>query len=456
MKRKHKSIFVKNFAVSVFTLCLTNLIIFGLIFLIYPISYRNSIDKYYVDLTNQLIVELESIDSQVEVEQKFESYEHQSKLSAILVDSNKNIIGEVESAKVIGLDAITSVSKGYKTIKSENDGHPVQYLVINNVIEHNSEKYQLYTMAAVSSTRELFYPFVYMSPLIIVAVIIQALIIALIVSRYSLKPIKLLSKKAHAITFLDFENDYKWNSDDEYGELSTDLDIMQEKMEQVISRLEDDNYLNNQLVIDENKEQISILSHELNTPLTILRMQNELLLTQDLNEQTIDYIKRNLRKVDEIADLVDTILNYKALEVAEKVKVSDVVIAMLESKSIYKNVKFEIKNEITVNVAPIYLKRIISNLLTNAVKYNHQDQQIIVTLKGSDFIVRNNHSPELHFEKSLMRPYVRGDNSAEEVGQGLGLYICDRICTLNKFRFEVNAENQIFIARVKLDPLEID
>ncbi len=454
MKKKTNSLYFKNFVIAAFTLCMTNIIMFALIFLLYPVAYRSSLDTYFNNLTEELIVDARHAENKEELKLVLESYEHKYKLSSIIIDEFGQTVEVSKLADRVSVESIDQIVEGYDFIDLELDEDIFHYFVINNQVEFNDDTYHIYTLTTVTRTKELFLPFVQMYPLIASAIIIQAVIISGIVTRLMIKPIDTLSKKAHAITELDFDNQYHWDSSDEYGMLSNDLDIMQEKMEQVISRLEDDSYLNHQLVIAENKEQIAILSHELNTPLTILRMQNELLLTRDFDEATTGYIKRNLRKVDEISELVDTILNYKELEVVEHVKLSEIIVGMLESKSVYKNVKFELNNEVEVAVAPIYLKRLISNMLNNAIKYNFDNQAIVATLDGDVFKVVNTHRPDFEFDRSLLKPYVRGGNQNDAVGHGLGLYICDRICTLNKFTFDVKSQNQKFNAIVKFGEIE--
>lgn len=152
-----------------------------------------------------------------------------------------------------------------------------------------------------------------MYPVLAAVILLQAIFISYIISRITIRPIRSISEKAHAITSLDFDNDYSWQSNDEFGMLSVDLDEMQEKMKQVITHLEDDSYLQNKLALEEQKQQIAILSHELNTPLTVLKMQTELMILSEENEKKKKYLERNLKKVDEITALVDDILNYKTV-----------------------------------------------------------------------------------------------------------------------------------------------
>lgn len=55
---------------------------------------------------------------------------------------------------------------------------------------------------------------------------------------------------------------------------------------------------------------------------------------------------------------------------------------------------------------------------------------------------------ELSVFDKILKPYVRANLDNRIKGEGLGLFICSRICTLNGFKLEVFVRDGNFISQV--------
>lgn len=453
MKSRSK-LFYKVFISSSSVLFAISFVILIIVILLFPAAYNESIaeqNKYY---TQQLLNDAADIESREEMIVLINTYEHHFKISTYIENEQEEIVMFSNNLKHINIPEIEyelALDNLVEILPGAGEKH---YSLEQNIVEIDGAKFTIYTLIELDSKSQIIQPFIQMYPVLILLVLIQSLCVAYFITRIIIKPIKLLSQKAHAITNLDFDNKLMWHTNDEYGSLSRDLDDVQVKMKKVISLLEDDAYLRNQIALEEQREKIAILSHELNTPLTVLKMQSELLISTEHEEHKLKYLKRNLIKVDEITNLVDQILRYKQFD--EKVKI-DITKAVYElTETTYPNLKFDIESlgELIVEVSPTYLSRLLMNIIGNAVKYNYNNQPISIKIDETKLEISNYHSPDFVLEKrKIFEPYFRATTNDEIAGQGLGLYICKRICSLNNFKLDVETNNQVFTASINfLDP----
>ena len=91
------------------------------------------------------------------------------------------------------------------------------------------------------------------------------------------KPIDKLNASAKRMAGLDFSAPCGLSSTDEFGDLSASLNTMAENLQQALARLEDANMQlerdveKERLLLAERKELLDSLSHEMKTPLGIIR-----------------------------------------------------------------------------------------------------------------------------------------------------------------------------------------
>ncbi|WOO87583.1 HAMP domain-containing sensor histidine kinase [Mollicutes bacterium LVI A0039] len=447
--KKQTSLFYRVFVSSTTILFLISFTIIALIYLLFPAAYTETIIEQNAFYTNQLLEEARDVETVNEMHVLINAYEQLYGISTYIENEQKGTKLVSADFQMATIELVDWEKERDNLIEILTTTGSSRYIIDKNVINIDSEQFVLYTTTKLDNTQTIMKPFVQMSPFIAVICFIQALGVSYFVSRQILKPIKVLSKKATAITNLDFDNELSWNSNDEYGELSENLDEMQAKMKQVISHLEDDAYLRNQLALEEQKEKIAILSHELNTPLTVLKMQLELLINSEADENKLVYLNKNITKVDEITKLVDQILDYKCLDDVEIIEIGSFVRDLVETNYPRSDIELIIEDTREVEVSPMYLSRLLMNLINNAIKYNYQNQKIIIQINANSLKISNHHHPKFVLDKNqIFRPYVRGTNDKKIAGEGLGLYICKRICALNQFVIDVESTDQIFTAVV--------
>ncbi|MDE7170750.1 MAG: HAMP domain-containing histidine kinase [Oscillospiraceae bacterium] len=138
--------------------------------------------------------------------------------------------------------------------------------------------------------------------------------------RFISKPISELNTSAKHMANLDFSIPCGVSSADEFGELSTSLNTMAENLQQALARLEDANTQlerdveKERLLLAERKELVDSLSHEMKTPLGVIRAYAEGLQDEAAEAKKQKYAQVIISEVERMNDLVVTLLDLSALE----------------------------------------------------------------------------------------------------------------------------------------------
>lgn len=164
-------------------------------------------------------------------------------------------------------------------------------------------------------------------------------------------------------------------------------------------------------------------SHELRTPIAVIRANVELLKRNPNLDYKIAQIARIERASDNMQLLTETLLwlrrDNKCLpelvDVCTKTMVDDSIedfSYLLKDKKVI--VKTEYISKISHVKLPLVLFQIvINNLIRNAFQYT-QDGEVIIRVTDSHFVINNT--------------YSHSDASREEQGFGLGLVLVRQIC----------------------------
>jgi two-component system sensor histidine kinase QseC len=183
-------------------------------------------------------------------------------------------------------------------------------------------------------------------------------------------------------------------------------------------------------------------SHEMQTPLAVIRSKIEVLLQNDeLNEQGIQQllaIENAARKLSRLHQslLLLTKLENRQFVPNEPVNMQQVIALKVEewqdlilSRKLLLNVECE---NVVVSFHHHLAEILINNLLSNALRYTPAGGSIFIKLRDAYLQVSNTASLDsLDAEKVFQRFYKT--QSAAEEGTGLGLAIIKEICSLAGF-----------------------
>jgi PAS domain S-box-containing protein len=183
---------------------------------------------------------------------------------------------------------------------------------------------------------------------------------------------------------------------------------------------------------------ISTVSHELRTPLTMIQGFSELLLTRDLDEKTSQEALEKINvSAERLGRLIEDLLSVSRIESGRlevRLAPMDVAEAMEDVGALLgqdREIRIDIDGELPRVMADAELLiRILTNLLSNAMKYSSPETGILLTARGagtsvevsvSDRGIGMSEEEAAHlFDKFFRadRPEVRSVG-----GTGLGLYI---------------------------------
>lgn len=189
------------------------------------------------------------------------------------------------------------------------------------------------------------------------------------------------------------------------------------------------------------KEFTENASHELQTPLAIIKNKLDLLLQKDaLTErqyQLTEDINKSLNRISRINKnllLLTKIDNHQFNE-KEMVNLSTVLQQALTSFEAHftdKNLQLhtQISPDVSVNGNRTLIEILVNNLLLNAIKYTADGGTVHITLQDTRLSIANTGTQSLHQEKLFQR---FAKISHESAGTGLGLAIVQQICWVHQW-----------------------
>ncbi|MCH6268457.1 sensor histidine kinase [Neobacillus citreus] len=199
---------------------------------------------------------------------------------------------------------------------------------------------------------------------------------------------------------------------------------------------------------------ISDASHELKTPLTVIKSYANLLRRHGLENQEMadEAIQAIHSEATRIQKMTDTFLDLATLEKETELEINEVNLVSL-CQSILKQLKQVYRREITleydmspliVHADELKLKQVIIILLDNAMKYSQEKIEVFLEQKGQFAIIRVKDygigipRDEIH---NIFERFYRVDKarSRETGGTGLGLHIAKSIMKLHKGEIEIES-----------------
>ncbi len=178
-------------------------------------------------------------------------------------------------------------------------------------------------------------------------------------------------------------------------------------------------------LIDDRTQMLAAISHDLKTPITRLRLRAEFIEEPALQEKM-------LADLAEMEAIVASTLAFARSDArsegSEAVDLADMLQSLAEARADSgAAVGYEGPAHLTIRARPVALRRALSNLIDNAIKYG-TSAQIALRLEERQAVVEiADEGPGIAAEQMelVFRPYYRleGSRSRETGGVGLGLSI---------------------------------
>jgi signal transduction histidine kinase len=196
------------------------------------------------------------------------------------------------------------------------------------------------------------------------------------------------------------------------------------------------------------KEFTENASHELQTPLAVIRGKLELMLESDISDEQAGHILAALNSLEKLSKINHSLTllsklgnqefaTLKPINFSQHVEtVTNDLIELMEMKSI--TLKKDIQKNVKVLIHPSLADILLMNLFSNAIRHNYENGTIEVQLTATKLVIQNTGMPpEVPVEHAFER-FKRTTRNEDSVGLGLAIVkqICDVSSLSVSYRFE--------------------
>lgn len=275
-------------------------------------------------------------------------------------------------------------------------------------------------------------------------------------------PILRLSKVIKEVAKGNFEEDINIKSKDEIEELSLDFNKMKYKIKDQIETIKNDRD-DLKKIAGHRKVFFDNMTHEMKTPLTIISGYSQILLKQDFNDK--EFARKSIKKINDESErmhnMVIELLEISKVEsnitsdIRQDINISQIIDAACNDMKIRAD-KYEIHiekaidKEVTVLGNPNELRRVIINIIDNAIKYSNIKSTINVKLlkehSNCNIIIKDEGQgiPSDKLEM-IFEPFYRVNKqtSRETGSSGLGLSIVKKIIDKHNGDIKIISEEGI-------------
>ena len=301
-------------------------------------------------------------------------------------------------------------------------------------------------------------------PTLCIVILVGSIISSFFYSWYMTAPIKKVSTLSKRMADMDFSGFCSAGRTDEIGVLSDSLNTLSRKLETTLSELQE---ANQKLQADIDMERqlerqrvefFSAASHELKTPITIIKGQLQGMLYQvGRYKDRETYLAQSLEVTDTLEKMVQELLTISRLDTPGYVfNPSHIHLDKLINDRLTANEDLFMQRGLTVekDISPEVcvlgdlrlLQKVVDNLLGNAAAYSPSGEHITVKLwqatEKVNLTIENTgvHIPDADIPK-VFEAFYRVDQSRNRQmgGTGLGLYIVKTI--LDRHGAEIKIEN---------------
>ena len=290
-------------------------------------------------------------------------------------------------------------------------------------------------------------------------VIAIVLVVDFLMGHFISNPISKLNQTARKMAKLDFSAPCTITTNDEFGELAVSLNTMADNLQQTLAKLEAANIQlekdveQERRLLTERKELTDKLSHEMKTPLGIIRAYAEGLQDEPDEDKKQKYAKIILMETERMSGLITTLLDLSALETGASRLIPERFdfVEFLETVAgrlliDVPNANFELHYELPEHKAYVYtdktrMEQVLDNLIVNAKKNVQPGGTLKLSLLEQSgvlhFSIYNQGTkiPQENLSKIWTKFYR--DSNSKYSGSGLGLAIVAQILSMQELDFGV-------------------
>ncbi|MEL7647628.1 MAG: HAMP domain-containing sensor histidine kinase [Sedimentibacter sp.] len=285
----------------------------------------------------------------------------------------------------------------------------------------------------------------------LVVSIFMALVLSTVVSVFLAMSFTRPLKKMKNTALLLAEGDYTAKTgiiqDDEIGELASTIDVLSERLDRASHESE--------TLQKQRQDFITNISHELRTPVTVIRGSLEAICDGIVKEpeQVKEYNKQMLSESKSLERLVNDLLELSRLQNADfkidmhEINLCDVINDAVRSASNMarkKNIIIDYAKDLDIMIIKGdygRLRQMFMIVIDNAIKFSKENSIIYISLNNNIVTVKD-HGIGISKEDMpyIFNRYYRIKSEENKTGTGLGLTIAQQIA--NRHNVEMDAESE--------------
>lgn len=444
IKKMKSSLFTKVFIITTLLLLLVSLLVYGILAWIMPKTYSQELNNGLNIRVEEFVAELEQTTLQ-NSGSLFDQFVFANDISYIELYSQS---GELVSIPTMQQEETVAqgntATSGY-TVPTLSSTYYFSFL-------NSAERYMLVVYGEAAQIAELQQSFIQVFPVILVAIIVIALFASWLYSRIITFPVLKISNISTKMSAMQLDWKLEEKRTDELGTLEKSLNTLSRSLSTALSDLKNANAkleadIEHERALEQaQRDFFSAASHELKTPITVIKGQLEgMLLGIGAYKDREKYLSRSLEVANTLEIMVQEILTISRLQTPNADYKSDyfdcvpIIQGYLrETEDLIVNRELQISLNlpaaVLVNGNRLLIEKVFSNLIGNAIKYSPEGATIDIAAHEQQqkhlFCIENSgtHIPEEALSK-IFEAFYRVDQSRNRKtgGSGLGLYIVQKI-----------------------------
>ncbi len=436
MQRIHNSLAAKVFLWMLCALTLCGLLIYSAVMVLLPRQYTALSDNRVAQEFELLTQALDGADYEA-AGNKIYSFCIRNHTTAVLTTGEETLMF------------------GGGTSTAENTASVSAVVQFSDI----SESSMLTVLSSASTAHEITRTFFRILPLITVLILLVSAFSAWLCSRAVAKPVVDISGVAKRMAKLDMTWRCAESRTDELGDLAKSLNTLSQRLTQAMGALE---AANDQLKRDiaasqalekQRRDFFAAASHELKTPVTILKGQLESMslgIGDYRNHEK--YLPQALAAAERMEALIQEVLAIAKMEtgIPEASFTEEPIAPILracaaemESLAWEKQITVDtrqVSDSVCARIHRRLFPKAVSSLLSNAIRYSPPGQHVVISLSRDALTVENTGAfIEEDALPLLFAPFYRVEQSRsrQSGGSGLGLYLAKTILDLHGFGLKI-------------------
>lgn len=428
-------IFIQTFSVIGIIIILMHL----LIFLIFPRTYLDTRKAEIYNKANEISRNMNGKELNY-IEQTLDFYSNTGEIKAFIKDVNDN--NEVKIKKQVNIN-----------LESNNNSLIIEE---REITINNGKKIYLQFVSIADMQKDAKNLSLKFLPYSLLISLLFSSIISLAYAKSIKNNIQEIKNVTDKMMKLDKKARLKLDSNDEVGQLKEQINDLYTTLLRTI----DDLKFKNKEILKLEKLKYNFFkgaSHELKTPLASLKiiLENMKYNIGKYKERDI-YINECIDIVDSLTKNISQILSVHSIENLnndeEYLKINDVLEGVLKKYEVLVNQKnITINNYIldeNIYIGKTALNIILSNLISNAVKYTDANGIINIGLDRDWLYIENSYGDNKVSDIDKLFEFKFDLN--KENSNGLGLYIVSNLLNNYNKKFKVLQNREYFVFKIKL------